>query len=216
MLPTFYFQMACILQPECIFLHGFFRCHLPVEMVDVEVRITSMQGTHMFRRHRTCQIIMCNPWSTRLCPHPTIIKKMKTYLDLDGKLGPKPQPQSNQIRAPSPDTNPHIRKESKATDKRKRLIPTKKYKVKVVARPDPSSTTVQPPQTNAKAPVSSGGQKPSTSENKLPPPLENAPVHASTHWPKAGKMSGNLFEWRKDWPIPLPILQLLPQILNHL
>ena len=120
--------MACILQPVCNFLHGFFRCHLLVEMVDLEVRITSMQGTHTFRRDRTCQLMKCHPWSTRLCPHPTIIKKMKTYLELEGKLGPKSQPQSNQFRPPQPDTNPHLRKESKAMEKRKRLIPTKKYK----------------------------------------------------------------------------------------
>ena len=30
--------MACLLQPECNFLHGFFRCKLPVEVVDVEVK----------------------------------------------------------------------------------------------------------------------------------------------------------------------------------
>ena len=90
---------------------------------------------------------------------------MKTSLDLDGKLAPKPQPQSNQFRPPQPNTNPHVRKESKAMEKRKRLSPTKKYKVKVVARPDPSSVTTQPPQINAKAPVISESQKPSTSEN---------------------------------------------------
>ena len=67
----------------------------------------------------------------------------------------------------------------------KRLIPTKKYKVKVVARPDPSNATMQPPQTNAKIPVSSESQKPSTSENS-PPPLEKAPVHTNTPWPEAG------------------------------
>ena len=39
-----------------------------------------------------------------------------------------------------------------------------------------------------------------TLENN-PPPLENIPVHAGTLWPEAGKMSGNLFELRKDWPI---------------
>ena len=31
-----------------------------------------------------------------------------------------------------------------------------------------------------------------------PPPLENTPVHASTPWPEAGKMSGNLLDLRKD------------------
>ena len=195
--------MACIMQPECNFLHGFFRYCLPVEMVDVEVRITSMQGTHMFRQDRTFQGIKCNPWSTRLCPHPTIIKKGKTYLKLEGKLGPKPKPQSDQFRAPQPDTNPNIRIESKTTEKRKRLIPTKKYKVKVVARPNPSATA-PPPQTNPKTPVNSEGQKPSsegTTENN-PLPLENMPVCASTPWPEAGKMSRNLFELKKDWPVP--------------
>ena len=191
--------MACILQPECNFLHGLFRCQLPVEMVDMEARIILMQGTHMVRRDRTCQVIKCNPWSTRLCCHPTIINKMKMYLELEGKLGPKPQSQSNQFRPPQPNTNPHVRKDSKATKKKKRLIPTKKYKVKVVARPDPSNAAAPPPQTNPEAPVNSEDQKPlpeGTHRNNSPP-LENTPVCASIPWPKAGKMSGNLFELEK-------------------
>ena len=176
--------MACILQPECSFLHGFFRCHLPVEMVDVEVRITSMQGTHTFRRDKTCQIIICNPWSTRLHCHPMIIKKMKTYLELEGKLGPKCQPQSDQSRPAQHDTNPCMRKETKATEKRKKLIPTKKYKVKVVARPESktSNTTVQPPVTTPNAPTNSDRQKPFSGRHfrEQPPPLKNIPTHAGT------------------------------------
>ena len=151
-----------------------FRCHLLVETVDVEVRITSMQGTHMFRRDRTCQLIKCNLWSTKCHPHPTIIKKMKTYLELEGKLGPKPQSQSNQFRPHLPDTNPQVRKESKVTEKRKRLIPTKKYKVKVVTRPDPSNATMQPPQANAKSLVNPESQTPPTSENS-PPTFRRCP-----------------------------------------
>ena len=126
---------------------------------------------------------------------------MKTYLELEGKLGPKPQSQSNQFRPPLPNTNPQVRKEPKVTEKRKRLIPTKKYMVKVVARPDPGNRTTQLPQAKAKTPINPESQKPSTSENNTPP-LEDAPVHASTPWPKAGRMSDNLFELRKDWPIP--------------
>ena len=131
---------------------------------------------------------------------------MKTYLELEGKLGPKLQPQSNQSRPTQPDTNPSVREETKATEKRKRLIPTKKYKMKVVARPNSrsSNVTVQPPQTAPNAPTNSEGQNPSlegTSENN-PPPLKNIAVHTGTPWPKAGKMSGNLFELGKDWPIP--------------
>ena len=114
--------MASILQPKCNFLHGFL-CQLPVETVDVEVRITLMQGMHMFRRDRMCQLIKCNSWNTRLCPHPAIIKKMRPYLELEGKLGPKPQPQTNQFRPPLPNTRPEQRTESKATEKEKKTKP---------------------------------------------------------------------------------------------
>ena len=111
--------MACLLQPECNFLHGYFRCQLPVEVVDVEVKITSTQGTHIFQRNRTTQLIKCTLWNTRLHPHPTIIKKMKTFLEVEGKMGPIPQPTSSQYMPPQPDTNPNVRKDN-AMEKRKR------------------------------------------------------------------------------------------------
>ena len=103
--------MACLLQPECNFLHRFFRCKLPVEVVDVEVKITLMQGMHIFRRDRMTQLIKCTPWSTRLHPHPTIFKKMKSFLEVEGKMGPIPVPvPGNQFRPPLPETNPNVRK----------------------------------------------------------------------------------------------------------
>ena len=41
-----------------------------------------------------------------------------------------------------------------------------------------------------------------TPDNR-PPPLEDSPsLQESTPWAKAGKISGNLFEERKDWPLP--------------
>ena len=89
--------MACMLQPEGKFLHGYFRCRLPVEVVDVEVKITSMQGMHIFRRDRMTQLIKCTLWSMKLCPHPTIVKKMKTFVEVEGKMGPIPQPASSHV-----------------------------------------------------------------------------------------------------------------------
>ena len=115
--------MACLLQPECNFLQGIFRCKLPVEVVDVEVKITSMQGTHIFRRDKTTQLIKCTPWSTWLHPHPTFIKKMNTFLEVEGKMHPIPTP-SSQFRPPLPDTYPNIRKDN-VTEKRKRATPKK-------------------------------------------------------------------------------------------
>ena len=58
---------------------------------------------------------------------------------------------------------------------------------------------MQPPQQNA--PVNLESQQPLTAKNN-PPFLEDAPVHVGTPWPEAVKISGNLFEIRKDCPIP--------------
>ena len=178
--------MACLLQPECNFLQGYFRCKLPAEVVDVEVKITSMQETHIFRWDRTTKLIKCTPWKTRLCPHPTIIKKMKTSLEVEGKMGLMP---ASQFRLPLPDTNPNIRKDS-AAEKRKRAAP-KKFRPSAA----PKHITAHPPATVSKAPA-----KNDVPENR-PPPLENVPVHESTPWPGAGKVSGNLFEDR-NWLLP--------------
>ena len=169
--------MACLLQPECNFLHGFFRCKLPVEVVDMEVKITSMQGTHIFRRDRTTQLIKCTPWSTRLHLHPTIIKKMKTFLEVENKMGPIPTPGS-QFRPPLPDTNPNIGKDT-VTEKRKTATPKKKFRP---ATPKPA--TVHPPLPEA---------PPKPKSEMLSP---SVPARESTPWPGTGKMSGNLFDDR--------------------
>ena len=129
--------MACILQLKCNFLHGIFRCHLPVGMVDAEVRITSMQGTHTFRNDRTSQLIKCSPWSTRLHPQPTTIKKMKTYHELEGKFGPKPKPSPISLDPSTQHLSP-CKERIQSNRKKKSLLPTKKYKVKV----DPINMTM--------------------------------------------------------------------------
>ena len=125
--------MACLLQPECNFLHGYFRCWLLVEVVDMEVKSTSMQGMHIFWRDRTTQLIKCTLWNTRLCPHSTIIKKIKTFLEVEGKMGPIPQPTS-QYRPPQPDTNPKVRKDT-AVEKRKRPVPSKRFRPSAAPSP---------------------------------------------------------------------------------
>ena len=66
---------------------------------------------------------------------PTIIKKMKTFLEVEGKMGPIP---TSQFRPPLPDTNPNIRKDN-GVEKGKRAMP-KRFRP---ATPKP--TTVCPP-----------------------------------------------------------------------
>ena len=183
----FTFQnMACLLQPECNFLHSFFRCKLLVEEVDVEVKITSMQGTHIFRRDQTTQLIKCTPWNTRLCPHPTIIKKMKTFLEVEGKMGLIP---ASQFRPPLPNTNSNIRKDNDV-EKGKRVAPKRSRP----STPKPTTMHLPLPETPPKAKTDV--------PDSQPQPL--VPVHESTPWPGTDKMSGNLFEDRK-WTMPMKI-----------
>ena len=92
--------MACILKPECNFLSRYFRCLLPLETVDVEVKVKMMRGIHMFRRDRTTQVISCNPWSTRLCPYPPFNLKDENIPGVGGQASPQ---------TPNPITTMHQR-----------------------------------------------------------------------------------------------------------
>ena len=172
--------MACLLQPECNFLQGCFRCKLSVEVVDMEVKVTSMQGMHNFKRDRMTQLIRCVPWTTKLHLHPNIIKKMKTFLEVENKMGPIIPALVSQFRPLLPETNPNIRK-SDSTEKRKRATPKKGFRP---ATPKATMMCLPLPQT-APRPTNGASAAPVT-------------VREDTPWPSAGKMSGNLFEER-NW-----------------
>ena len=110
-----------------------------------------------------------------------MIKKMKTFLEVEGKMGLIPP---SQFRPPLPDTNPNIRKDN-ATEKRKRAVP-KRFRPSTA----PKCTTMQLPATISEAPA-----KPKTDvPESRPPPSENPPVHEGTPWPGAGRVSGNLLK----------------------
>ena len=120
----------------------------------------------------------------RLCLHPTIIKKMKTFLEVEGKMGLIPvQVPANQFRPPLPETNPNVRR-SDVAEKRKRATPKKKFRP---ATPKPTTTC---------PPLPEAPPKPKNSA-----PLPSVPAREDTPWPSTGQMSGNLFEDR-DWLLP--------------
>ena len=152
---------------------GFFRCKLPMEVVYVEVKITLMQGTHLYKWDRTTKVTKCVPWTTKIHPHPNIIKKMKTFLEVENKMGPSipTSTPNSQFRPPFPETNPNICRTDKV-EERKTISPKRKF------RPVTPRVTVTCP------PLPQVPPKPS---NKFPPT-----VRADTPWPGAGKMSGNI------------------------
>ena len=80
------------------------------------------------KRLNNARVTKCTLWSTRLCPHPTIIKKMRTFLEVEGKMGPAPAPAptpaaASQFRSPLPNTNPNIRKYNAMQRRGKRAAP---------------------------------------------------------------------------------------------
>ena len=113
--------------------------------------------------------------------------------------GFKTHPASSQYRPPQQDTNSNVRKD-KATKKRKRVAPTKRFRANTVSKP--SEAAACPPMTIPKAPINIKPQAQEVTPDNRPLPLEDAPVCQSTPWPDTGKISGNLFEERKDWLLP--------------
>ena len=135
--------MACIIKPECNFLHRYLRCLLPIETMDVEVKIKMMRGIHTFRGDQTTQVISCNPWSTRLCPCPSLIRKMKNYL-LSGTGGQLGNQLSTSIFSPDKNSSPKQTPVPKKTEKKKRAkVPVKRrFKVRVISQPMPANPTL--------------------------------------------------------------------------
>ena len=128
-------------------------------------------------------MIKCTPWTTKLCSHPTIVKMMKTFLEMENKIGLIIPALVSQFRPPLPETNPNIRK-GDTTEKRKRATPRKRF-----GPATPRATTMCPPLPQAPP-------KPSNSASSAP-----VTVREDTPWPGTGKMLGNLFEER-NWLLP--------------
>ena len=142
-----------------------------------------MQWTHIFRRDRTTQLIRCTPWTMKHCLHPTIVKKMKTFLEVENKMGPIIPALVSQFRPPFPETIPNFRK-GDTTEKRKRATPKKMFRPAT-----PRATAMHPPLPQAPLkPTNSTSSAPVTGREDIP-------------WPCAGKMLGNLFEER-NWLLP--------------
>ena len=148
-----------------------------------------MQGTHIFQRDRMTQLIRCVPWTTKLCLHPNIIKKMKTFLEVENKMGPVIPAPVSQFRPPLPETNPNIRK-GDSTEKGKRATPKKRFRP---ATPKATTTHLPLLQTTP-SPTNGASAAPVTVREESP-------------WPSAGKMLGNLF-MERNWIIPKDYLAI--------
>ena len=148
----------------------------------MEVKIMSMQGMHIFRRDRMTQLVRCMLRTPNLHLHLNMVKKMRTFLEVENKMGPIIPASTNQYRLPLPEMNPNVRK-GNATEKRRTATPKRRFipvapKATAMCSPLPKT----PPKLTSNAAATS---MPTT-------------VRQDTPWPCTGNMSGSLFQDR-NW-----------------
>ena len=114
-----------------------------------------------------------------------MVKKMRTFLEVENKMGPIIPALANQYRQPLPETNPSVRK-GNATEKRKTVTLKRKF------RP------VAPKLTVTHSPIPNTPPKPTSNAAATSTPMM---VRQDTPWPSTGTMSANLFQDR-NWLLP--------------
>ena len=114
-----------------------------------------------------------------------MVKKMRTFLEVENKMGPIIPALANQYRLPLPETNPNVRK-GNATKKRRTVTLKRKFRL------------VVPKTTATHSPLPRTPPKPTSNAAAASMPMM---VRQDTPWPGAGNMSGNLFQDR-NWLLP--------------
>ena len=130
-----------------------------------------MKGIHMFRRDHNTQIISCKPWSPRLCPYSSLVRRMWTCLELKGQDASQPCPSANQaVRPTLLWITPVPKKSVDSKQKKKSKMPIRKqFKVRLIEKPLSNITKPEVTATNVTA-----TQTPMTK-----------PMAMSTKWPTA-------------------------------
>ena len=153
--------------PECNFVHGYFRCFLPEVTVDMEVKVKTMKDIHTFRRDCTTQIISCKPWSPRLCPYPSLVRRMQMHLELKGQDASQPHPSANQgVRPTSLWKTPIPKMPIHRRQKKRSKIPIRKqFKVRLIeksashtTKPEATATMTTATQTSMMKPMATSAK----------------------------------------------------------
>ena len=99
---------------------------------------------------------------------------MRTFLEVEGKLGPIPQLCSNQYRQPQPDTNPNVRK-SITNPRKEKDSGTQQKVLRPIWLARPNEAAAQPPTTISKAPTDIKIQAQEENSRNLIPTTKRCP-----------------------------------------
>ena len=73
--------MAHEISPICDFLFRSFRTSLPMDKVDVELTVQMAKGIYTYRKDPTAESMICDPWSKKVIPFPSLRHKIHAYQD---------------------------------------------------------------------------------------------------------------------------------------
>ena len=71
--------MACKLSMQYNLVYRFLKCALPKDMIDVDLKVCTLKGIHMFKKDYKSQTSKCSPWRAQVKPYPSIKKKMVEF-----------------------------------------------------------------------------------------------------------------------------------------
>ena len=72
--------MVCKLSANCDLIFGILSCYPLDNIIDVDLRVCTLQGIHMCKKDRSTQVIKFSPWGTEVEPFPSLQKKMLEFL----------------------------------------------------------------------------------------------------------------------------------------
>ena len=72
--------MAWALTVQCHLVYQFIKCALPGDTIDVDLKVHTLKGIHMFKKDYKSQISKCSPWRAEVQPYPFLKKKMVEFI----------------------------------------------------------------------------------------------------------------------------------------
>ena len=62
--------MACEISMQCNLVHRFLKCAIPGDTIDVDLKVHTLKGIHMFKKDYKSQTSKCSLWEQRYSPTP--------------------------------------------------------------------------------------------------------------------------------------------------
>ena len=72
--------MASELAMKCDLEHGFLKCALPEDTINVDLTVCTLKGIHTFKKDYKSQTSKCSLWGAEVNPCPTLRNKMVEFM----------------------------------------------------------------------------------------------------------------------------------------